>query len=67
MTTTKKVNLAQTVRSAAADQGVTQQQLADAAGLSVQSINAWLNGRNPNLSTAAAEAIMTRLGLYITI
>ena len=67
MTTTKKVNLAQTVRSAAADQGVTQQQLADAAGLSVQSVNAWLNGRNPNLSTAAAEAIMKRLGLCITI
>lgn len=53
------------VRAAREAQGVTQQQLADAAGCSLRSVSEWLNGRNPNISAASVSAMLEVLGLEI--
>lgn len=57
-------DLRQIVHDAAKHQGVTQQQLAEAGGVSRQTVNNWLAGRS-DLKAKSLGRIMDRLGMVV--
>lgn len=53
------------VKADAQLRGITQERLAQAAGLTRRQVNQWLNGSNPNISADAVEQILNFLGFEV--